>query len=338
MAEVREELRAAAGGVRDLAFLAPEDLALVESAAPFDVTVLLLGETGTGKGHVARAIAARSPRPDLISVNCAALPDELLGSELFGHVRGAFTGATADRKGLLVSARGKTVFLDEIGDVSPRMQRMLLGVLARSRRSVRPLGSDREVPVEDVRFILATNRDLEAEVAAGRFREDLLRRIDVVAIRLRPLRERRDLIPAYVGAFLDEFERLHRIRCVALDRAALEALEAYPWPGNVRDLKNAVEFALIAAPKERAGAWWSARVRRVDLPAAVRENRPGTPASAPPAETLDDVVKAHLERMLAATGGNIAETARRLGLKSKSSVYGMADRLGVPLPRRRVSK
>ncbi len=299
--------------------LAPEDRRRLLRAAETDVSILLLGETGTGKGQLARAIAARSNRPSLVEVNCAALPDELLGSELFGHKRGAFTGAVSDRKGLLAAAGGKTIFLDEIGEISLSMQRMLLRVVQRSNRTMKPLGADQEVLLPPVRFLFATNRDLEAETGAGRFREDLLRRIDVVSVTLPPLRQRTDLIPGYVGAFLKELSALHRIPVKGVDSRALKRLNAWSWPGNVRELKNTLERALVTAERDDDVVITEADVGLRRQPGG-RDNA---------VRTLEETEKDQVLRALERSGGRVKEAMELLGIRSRTVLYHRMRKYGI---------
>ena len=224
---------------------------LARRVAPTDVTVLLLGESGTGKEVLARAIHATSPRRDrpFVAVNCGAIPAELLESEMFGHERGAFTGATSARSGLFQAAHGGTIFLDEIAEMSPALQVKLLRVL--QDREVRAVGSDRTVRV-DVRVVAATNKDLAEQVRQGRFREDLFYRLQVIPIALPPLRERRSDVPMLVEHFLSR-HNAGRAQPVSIAEDALVHLWEYDWPGNVRELENVIERAVVLATGQRIG-------------------------------------------------------------------------------------
>ena len=215
-----------------------------ELVAETKSTVLITGETGTGKELVARAIHARSAQHDmpLIKVNCAAIPETLLESELFGHVRGAFTGATATKKGKFALADGGTIFLDEIGTMSATLQSKLLRVL--QEREVEPLGSERTEKI-DLRVIAATNRNLRQMVADGKFQEDLFYRLNVIPIEIPPLRERRDDIPALVEHFVQKHAQRIGRRVERMDEGVLTGLQAYDWPGNVRELENTIERAVV---------------------------------------------------------------------------------------------
>jgi two-component system, NtrC family, response regulator HydG len=218
---------------------------LVERVADTDAPLLIVGETGTGKGVVARAIHAQGSRADqaFVAVNCAALPENLLESELFGHVKGAFTGATASRVGLLKEADGGTLFLDEIGEMSPALQAKLLHVLESG--SVRAVGEDKERPI-DTRILAATHRDLRERVAQKAFREDLLYRLDVITIALPPLRQRRDDIPALVAHFIERAKQKHPKSVIeSIAPAALQRLLEHRWPGNVRELEHVIERAVL---------------------------------------------------------------------------------------------
>ena len=223
-------------------------LEIVERVAKSDVPILLLGETGTGKSLLARRLHAQSDRAGgpFVTVNCAALPEPLLESELFGHVRGAFTGATRDRLGLVAESSGGTLLLDEIGEMSPMLQAKLLDVL--ERKVVRAVGASRERPV-DLRVISATHRDLGERIAAGAFREDLRYRLEVVAIEVPPLRRRREDIPLLVNRFLQSARAKHvAASAVRLAPEAMAQLLAYRWPGNVRELGHAVERMVLLSP------------------------------------------------------------------------------------------
>jgi len=224
--------------------------AMLDRVAPTNSTVLIWGESGTGKELAARAIHRRSPRraKQFVSINCGALPDELLESELFGHVKGSFTGAVATKKGLFEVADGGTIFLDEIGDTSPAMQVKLLRVL--QERQIRRVGGTEQLEV-DVRIITATNQDLELMVREKRFREDLYYRINVIAIKMPPLREKREDIAALANHFLAKYTKImgKRIREIAPD--AMRQLMEYGWPGNVRELENVIERAVALEGSDR---------------------------------------------------------------------------------------
>lgn len=220
---------------------------LVQRVADTDSTVLILGESGTGKELVARAIhynSNRAHRP-IVPVNCAAIPPELLESELFGHMKGAFTGAVSTRMGRFEMADGGTLFLDEIGDMSPQLQVKLLRVL--QERRFEPVGSSRSVEV-DVRIITATNKNLEQGVREGWFREDLFYRLNVIPIKIPPLRERRGDIPLLIKNFLEEFSSEHRAQSPHFSKECMDLLTQYSWPGNVRELENLIERLVILFP------------------------------------------------------------------------------------------
>ena len=256
-------------------------LEMVRTVAPTSSTVLITGESGTGKELVARAIHEASLRREkpFVSINCGAFPETLLESELFGYLKGAFTGADANRKGIIESAHGGTLFLDEIGETSPTMQVKLLRVL--QERMVRPLGGSTDISI-DVRLIASTNRDLKRMVAAGQFREDFYYRISVIPIHVPPLRERPDDIGPLARNFLRKFSLQMGKGVLDFDRDILEVLEHYPWPGNVRELENAVEYT-VAMCGERDG-----RVRLEHLPQSVTGITPsGEAAVEIPQEGLD---------------------------------------------------
>jgi two-component system nitrogen regulation response regulator GlnG len=248
--------------------------------APQDVTVLLAGESGTGKELVARAIYQHSKRAEnpFLAINCAAIPESLLESELFGHERGAFTGADRQRIGKFEQANGGTVFLDEIGDMAQAAQAKLLRVLQEQKFD--RVGGNEPVAT-DVRVIAATNQNLEGLVAAGKFRQDLLYRLNGFIIRLPSLRERKEDIPLLAEYFVSIANRRLEKNVRALDPAALAALQAYPWPGNVRELQNVIRYAVVQAVGD---------VLTLDsLPASVREGLPPKPASKQPSSTGPDV-------------------------------------------------
>ncbi len=276
------------------------ELALV--AARSNSTILILGESGTGKEVIARAIHAESQRPDgpFVAVSCAALTETLLESELFGHEKGAFTGAVARRKGKLESANGGTLFLDEVGDISPKLQLDLLRVLE-ERRFHRVGGS--ELIEVDVRVIAATNRDLEKAVASGSFREDLYYRLNVIRVTLPPLRERKEDIPLLVEHFLERLEAELK-RQIRIAPEAMAILLAHSWPGNVRELRNVLERGAVVA---QGGV-----VKPADLglePEPARERgATGTPI------TLEEMERRHIAEVLGHTGGNVSQAARLLGI------------------------
>ena len=323
--QLREELqRGVAGGgdaivFRSAAFREVYDLTL--QVAESEANILIMGESGTGKELIASALHRNSPRrgKPFVSLNCAALSDTLLESQLFGHVRGAFTGAVINQKGLLEEADGGTLFLDEIGDVSPAVQAKLLRVTQEKDFIV--LGSTRPRKV-DVRFVAATNKDLMAEVRAGRFREDLYYRLNVISINLPPLRERREDIEPLARHFLETAARRMKKEVRAIDDAALEALVRYDWPGNVRELENVIERAVILAKNGMISAGL--------LPLGGRKEAPA-PAGSPPLVSLDEVERRHITAVLRETGFHKSRTAEILGLSRKTldrkiSEYGLDER------------
>jgi len=300
-------------------------LGVLRRVAPTDSTVLVTGESGTGKELVADLVHAWSPRRDgpFVRVNCGALPESLLASELFGHRRGAFTGADRDHKGLFVEADGGTLLLDEIGEVEPAMQVKLLRVL--QEREVVPVGDTRPVPV-DVRIVAATNRDLEAEVEAGRFRQDLLFRLDVITVEIPPLRERREDVAALLPVLLRRYAEETGQPPPRLSRAAHDLLLGYRFPGNVRELQNVLQRAVILAR--------GPTIEPDDLPAVLR---------APPAETdslpvpddgrtlpelIAQIEQKALLRALAEHGGVRARAARSLGIPERVLRYKL-QRYGI---------
>jgi DNA-binding NtrC family response regulator len=278
------------------------------SIATSDAPVLIQGETGTGKGVLARWIHAASgrARESIVELNCAGVPRDLLESELFGHERGAFTGATAVKAGLLEAAHRGTMFLDEIGDMDLSLQPKLLKVVEEKR--FRRLGEVGERRV-DIRIIAATNRDLGQLVAEGRFREDLLYRINTVVLRLPPLRERTEDLPVVAEELLAQLARDMRRPMPALEPDAEQALIAHPWPGNVRELRNVLERALLLSS--------SPVLRRGDLRLS---GLPMKPPAAAAAATLKQVEWDHIRRVLEEEQGNVPRAARRLGIP-RSTMY-----------------
>ncbi|HZR80844.1 MAG TPA: sigma-54 dependent transcriptional regulator [Candidatus Binatia bacterium] len=292
----------------------------VARVAPGPSTVLILGESGTGKELIARAIHENSPRRKqrFVAVDCGALTETLLESELFGHVRGAFTGAVADVPGLFAEADGGTIFLDEIGDVSGALQAKLLRVL--QEHQIRPVGGSAWRTV-DVRVIAATNRDLAAAVETGRFREDLYYRLKVVTVDLPPLRERREDVPLLVDHLVRRAARELRKTVVGVSEAALTRLRTYDWPGNVRELAHVLERAVALAHQD---------VLTVDdLPTELRESS-AAPASAAPVDrpTLAELKRRYVERVLQENGGNVSRAAQVLGV-DRRSLYRMLQRYGL---------
>lgn len=301
---------------------------LITEVADSDATVLIEGESGTGKELVARAIHHLGPRSagPYVAVNCSALAEGVLESELFGHVQGAFTGATRDKRGRFEAAAGGTIFLDEIGDVAPAIQVKLLRVL--QQRIIERVGSEESVPV-DIRVIAATNRPLAEMVAEGSFRRDFYYRLRVVPIHLPPLRERRDDLPLLAQHFVERFREETGRNVEGLDPEATSLLLDYPWPGNVRELENAIEYAFV---KVRGGL-----ISPEHLPPELRNPSPiaspsGTPDSNPAPivqRAMPDKEQIHYE--LHQAGWNIARAARRLQI-SRTTLYKKISELGLDRP------
>ena len=298
-----------------------EALRLAETVAPTDSTVLVTGESGTGKEVVARWVHERSGRAcgPFLSINCGALPESLLESELFGHVKGSFTGAVKDKQGLFAAAQGGTFFLDEIGETTPATQVKLLRVL--QQREVIPVGATEAVPV-DGRLVAATNRDLEEEVRRGAFRGDLYYRLNVICIHLPPLRERRDDIPLLADGFLRHAAALRGEAAKTLAPAAVDALVAYAWPGNVRELENAIERAVILCPGDVVPA--SALPEKI----TARRVEPLVSERTPTSPTLEAIERAYVTWVLQNEGGNKSRTAEVLGI-DPSTLYRKLARYGV---------
>ncbi|MGH7663474.1 MAG: sigma-54-dependent transcriptional regulator, partial [Gemmatimonadaceae bacterium] len=282
-------------------------LELAETVAPTESTVLLQGESGTGKEVIAGYIHALSGRADalFLSINCGALPEGLLESELFGHVKGSFTGAVKDKAGLFTAAAGGTFFLDEIGETTPATQVKLLRVL--QHREVIPVGATEPIAI-DTRLIAATNRDLEEEIARGNFRADLFYRLNVISLHLPPLRERRDDIPLLAEHFLAGTAAARGDGQKRLSAGALEKLQEYAWPGNVRELENALERAVILTGGEV--------IEVTALPERVteREAVPLVSEKTPPNPTLEAVERAYIMWVLQSEGGNKSRAAEALGI------------------------
>jgi len=284
---------------------------LVARVGASDICVLIVGETGTGKELVARALHASSPRRSgpFVAINCGAVPAALLESELFGHVKGAFTGASASRVGLLVEASGGTLLLDEIGDMPMEMQTKLLRAL--QERKVRPVGSSEERSF-DVRIVAATHRDLEAEVESKRFREDLYYRINVVKIQVPPLRERAEDILILAAHFLQKFAAKAKKGEMVISRPVAAALTAYDWPGNVRELENCIDRAVALAQLDHLGT--------EDLPEKVTalRTRPVCHGAETDILPLDEVDRRYIEHAIATLRGNKSLAASRLGLDRRT--------------------
>jgi DNA-binding NtrC family response regulator len=301
---------------------------LLDQASKLDITVLLSGETGTGKELAARAVHFHSARKvgRFVPVNCGALPGDLVESELFGHARGAFTGAVGAKPGLFEEAEGGTIFLDEIGDLPLTMQVKLNRAL--QEKEIRRVGDNRATAT-NVRVIAATHRDLKAEVVAGRFREDLFYRLNVFPVRLPPLRERREDIPLLAGHFLEKHASAVRKELSGFEPDAVQALTGYPWPGNVRELENAVERAVAVAQGET--------IAPRELPPDVR----GTQEGALPGDVLarmpyrealelarDRVSREYLTALLKDFDGNVTRAAERAGME-RESLHRLLKRFGV---------
>ena len=289
---------------------------LVEKVAPTQASILIGGDSGTGKELIAQAIHQRSPRRDapFVKVSCAALPETLLESELFGHERGSFTGAVARRAGRFELAAGGTIFLDEIGDVQPGMQVKLLRFL--QERQFERVGGNRTLTV-DVRVIAATHRDLPALIREGKFREDLYYRLNVIEIVLPPLRTRTQDIPLLVDFFVQKFAAANGKEIAGLNEETLAALMAYSWPGNVRELEHAIERAIILA-----------RDRTLDMSLFPVIPRPEVPSKRPaglvvPGATLEEIERDAIQRTLEAVGGSTTRAAAILKISPRTIQYKM---------------
>ena len=287
---------------------------MIPEVAPSDASILIRGETGTGKELVAKAIHAKSKRAHLpfIAINCGAIPDSLLESELFGHQKGAFTGATHARKGFLEVVSGGTLFLDEIGEISPKMQIDLLRVL--EDKKITGIGSRQPVEV-DFRLISATRQDLESRIDQGLFREDFFYRINVITVEMPPLRQRKDDLPLLVEHFLQKYSHETTKRVDRVNKGAMELLKAYDWPGNVRELENVIERAVVLA-----------RSRTLDVKDFSYLRKPPGPVSGP--RSLKELERAHILEVLEETDWNITEASKileinRVTLHKKINRYNL---------------
>jgi two-component system nitrogen regulation response regulator NtrX len=314
-------------------------LEAVKRAAPTNATVMLLGDSGVGKELVARAVHRNSPRAGqrFVQVNCAAIPEELIESELFGHEKGSFTGATEKQIGKFEQADRGTIFLDEVGDMSPKTQAKVLRVL--QEQEVERLGSARTIKV-DVRVIAATNKDLEEGIQRGAFREDLFFRLNVIPIVVPPLRDRREDIPLLVQHFARRISEEHNLKPKRIDARAMESLQRYRWRGNIRELRNAVERMMIMAPGDT--------VRAEDLPPDIRSDAPGRIAAAEPPsaaaaiaaagsgsqpggtlrEFKDASERAYLVQKLRENSWNISKTAEVIDTP-RSNLYKKLEQYGI---------
>lgn len=301
----------------------------ITSAAASEATILIQGESGTGKELVAGAIhfhSVRSTKP-LVTVNCSALSESLLESELFGHAKGAFTGAIRDRTGRFEDADGGTIFLDEIGELSPYIQVKLLRVL--QEREVERVGESKKRKV-DIRIITATNRDLYSLIRTGQFREDLYYRLKVFPIRVPPLRERKEDIALLADYFIQSQNRKTGKKISGLNKSALRVMMDYSWPGNVRELENAIEHAFVICASE-----W---IDVFDLPLEIRQTKYQPPLSTPfSSETNTDfstkkLTRAHLIEVLTESDWNKAEVGRRVGL-SRTAIWKYMKKWNIPLQR-----
>jgi two-component system response regulator HydG len=325
----------------------------VSQLSPYKATVLISGESGTGKELVAHALHTLGPTPNgpFVTLNCSNLVESLAESQLFGHVRGAFTDAREESHGYFRSANGGTLFLDEIGELPLKLQPKLLRSV--EAHEIQPVGSSHSYKI-DLRLVAATNRDLHAMVRAGQFRDDLYFRMSASAIFIPPLRERREAIPAFIGFFIEQYNRLFAKNVTEISRRALEILSAYQWPGNVRELSNAIESAVILSENNTivvsdlpeqivsgTGAellYPHEETSRTDAaPAQSAYRLPSLDfGGAPPGFLLDDVIKKTLMRSLEETEGNRRRAADLLGV-SRSTLYRMLTRYGISDNPHRVS-
>jgi DNA-binding NtrC family response regulator len=304
---------------RDLLSKSPAMQAVFElarTAARSNSTILVLGESGSGKEVLARAIHAESPRAEgpFVAVSCAALTESLLESELFGHEKGAFTGAISRRKGKFEAAHGGTLFLDEVGDIGPKLQLDLLRVL--EERRFHRVGGNEQIEV-DVRIVAATNRDLRKAVQDGKFRDDLFYRLNVIPILVPPLRQRREDVPLLVENFVERLSVEMKKRLDGVSAEAMGALLAHDWPGNVRELRNVLERGAVVA----AGPV----IQLADLGLPSRAEAPPKPGAL---ASLEEVEKLHVAAVLSHTGGNVSQAARILGI-DRVTLYNKMRKYGI---------
>jgi two-component system nitrogen regulation response regulator NtrX len=296
----------------------------IEFAAPTNGRILIFGENGTGKELVAHLLHLRSQRRDFpfVEMNCAAIPEELIESELFGHVKGSFTGASEDKEGKFSQADGGTLFLDEVGDMSPKTQAKVLRVLEEQRFT--PVGGSASMKV-DVRVIASTNKILEKEVELGSFREDLYYRLNVIPFQIPPLRERKEDIPVLTRFFLDDFGRRYGRKAPTLTPKVMECLEVYPWPGNVRELRNIMERFVIMYPHRRIDVF--------ELPESILRRTVLAEAEPEEDSTLqrarEKFERGFILQKLAEHKGNVARTAQSLGIE-RSHLYRKMRQLEIP--------
>jgi len=292
---------------------------MVEKVAASDVTVLVRGESGTGKELVARALHRLSPRADrgLVAINCAAIPDTLLESELFGYEKGAFTGATRRKLGRIEHASGGTLFLDEIGDIPMGLQAKLLRFL--QERVIQRLGGHEEIPV-DVRVVCATHQDLQAKIAAGDFREDLYYRIGEITIELPPLRERDGDALLLAKVFFERYRKQFKSKSKGLSPAAMQAIEHYPWPGNVRELESTIKRAAILAEGRQVSV--------EDLGLHRNDEAPPPRPMLSLREVREQAEREAIVRVLAIHGDNITQASEALGV-SRPTLYGLIEKYGL---------
>jgi two-component system nitrogen regulation response regulator NtrX len=302
----------------------------VAMAAPTNGRVLIYGENGTGKELVARSVHALSRRRGgaFVEVNCAAIPEELIESELFGHVKGAFTGAVSDRRGKFEAADGGTIFLDEIGDMSLKTQAKVLRVL--QEQVMEPVGGTSSIRV-DARVLAATNKDLPAEIRAGRFREDLYFRLNVIPIFVPPLRDRQEDIPLLAEFFMVGLAREYGRRVKTIDPAAIARLQSYAWPGNVRELRNVIERLMIMVPRDTIASRDLAFLETDVLSSAETTEAAGELSSLHDAR--DRFEREYIIRALSAQQGNISRTAEVLGVE-RSNLYRKMRAFGIAPARR----